>query len=43
LFQAGADVPYDSEIVLPASAAKPDLQTVWSLGLRMALDWRYCW
>lgn len=40
---AGADVPYDSEVVLPESAAKADLQTVWSLGLRMAFDWRYYW
>lgn len=40
---AGADVPYDSSVEFPVNAAQPDLQTVWSLGLRMAFDWRYYW
>lgn len=43
LFQlfVGADVPTNVETILPLGASVPDLQTVWSIGLRFAYDWRY--
>lgn len=43
LFQlfVGADVPTNIETILPQGASVPDLQTVWSIGLRFAYDWRY--
>jgi hypothetical protein len=43
LFQlfAGADVPYDSVVDIPPGASPAELETVWSLGLRLTFDWRY--
>ena len=35
-----ADVPGDSSAAYPAGSTAPDLDTVWSLGLRMVFDWR---
>jgi hypothetical protein len=42
LFQlfAAADVPQSASVVSPAGAPRPDLRTVWSIGLRMVFDWR---
>ncbi len=37
----GADMPTNVETVLPRGTSNPDLQTVWSVGLRFAYDWRY--
>ncbi len=44
LFQlfAGLDVPYDEEVVHPRVGGI-DLDSIWSLGLRMVFDWRYYW
>jgi len=36
-----ADVPRSASTVFPAGAPTPDLRTVWSVGLRLAFDWRY--
>jgi len=43
LFQlyAGADVPYSASY--QATGASANLNTIWSLGLRMVFDWRYYW
>lgn len=43
LFQlfAGADLPYDQEVESPAGGPPPDLDPVWSVGLRMVFDWRH--
>lgn len=43
LFQlfAGIDVPHDESIEAPIGAPLADLDTVYSLGLRMTFDWRY--
>ena len=43
LFQlfAAADVPEDASVEYPAGAAVPRLHTIWSVGLRFTLDWRY--
>jgi hypothetical protein len=38
-----ADVPYDHSVASPQGAAPAHLDTVWSLGLRLAFDWRYYW
>jgi hypothetical protein len=40
---AGADVPYGLSVKSPPGAAAPGLRTVWTVGLRMTLDWRYYW
>lgn len=40
---ASADVPYGERVVAPIGAPKPNLGTVWSIGLRMVFDWRYYW
>jgi hypothetical protein len=37
----GITVPYSANVILPAGAPQPDLSTVWSVGLRVILDWRY--
>jgi hypothetical protein len=37
----GVDLPYDEVVVLPAGAEAPDLKPVWSIGMRIAFDWRY--
>jgi hypothetical protein len=42
-FYAGLDVPTRVNVVAPAGAAKPDLESVWEIGLRLAFDWRYYW
>lgn len=34
-------VPYATSVVLPAGAPEADLNPVWSVGLRLILDWRY--
>jgi hypothetical protein len=39
----GADVPYGDSVEIPSGAARADLRTVWSLGLRFVFDWRYYW
>jgi hypothetical protein len=43
LFQlfAGADVPYSASYAATGTSA--DLDTVWSVGLRLMFDWRYYW
>jgi len=43
LFQlfAAADVPEGASVEYPAGAAAPRLHTIWSVGLRFTLDWRY--
>ncbi len=37
----GFDVPVHVSVVRPVGAPKPDVKTVWHLGLRLAFDWRY--
>jgi hypothetical protein len=39
----GADVPYGESVQAPPGASRPDLRTVWSVGLRFVFDWRYYW
>lgn len=43
LFQLefGVDIPYGETVVSPVNTQNPDLKTVFYLGLRTALDWRY--
>lgn len=43
LFQlfAAADVPHSASVVSPAGSPTPDLNTVYSIGLRLVFDWRY--
>ena len=43
LFQLflAVDVPYDESVASPVGAPPVSLSTVYSLGLRMAFDWRY--
>ena len=43
LFQifVGADVPRDASIESPPGASPVDLDTVYSVGLRLVFDWRY--
>jgi hypothetical protein len=38
---AGADVPRGVHVVSPIGAPAPSLKTVYSLGLRLILDWRH--
>ena len=38
---AGADVPHGAHAVSPVGAATPNLKTVYSLGVRLILDWRH--
>ncbi|HKQ24846.1 MAG TPA: hypothetical protein VJT81_10435 [Burkholderiales bacterium] len=40
LFTA-ADVPQSASVVAPAGSPTPDLDTIWSVGLRLVFDWRY--
>jgi hypothetical protein len=37
----GADVPDDVSVAFPSGALAPDLDTVWSLGVRVVFDWRH--
>ena len=37
----GVTVPYSANVILPAGAPEVDLSPVWSVGLRLILDWRY--
>ena len=37
----GVTVPYSANVILPAGAPQVDLSPVWSVGLRLILDWRY--
>ena len=37
----GLDVPGNVEVLRPEGAAKPDLDTIWSVGVRLSFDWRY--
>jgi hypothetical protein len=37
----GVSVPYGANVILPAGAPEADLHPVWSVGLRLILDWRY--
>lgn len=37
----GVTVPYATGVVLPAGAPEADLSPIWSVGLRLILDWRY--
>jgi len=45
LFQlfAGADVPHGDSVESPPDAPAAELNTVWTVGLRMVFDWRYYW
>ena len=40
-FFVGADVPDDVSVAFPEGAPAPDLDTVWSVGIRMMFDWRH--
>jgi hypothetical protein len=40
-FFAGFDVPTSASVVAPVGAPKPDLKTIWQVGMRMVFDWRY--
>ena len=40
-FYAAADVPRGGSVRYPPGAPPAQLQTVWSLGLRLIFDWRY--
>jgi hypothetical protein len=42
-FNFGVDIPKDQNAVLPEGTVTPDLRPVWSLGMRIAFDWRYYW
>ena len=35
------DVPRRGDVPYPPGAPPPDLQTIWSIGLRLVFDWRY--
>jgi hypothetical protein len=37
----GVSVPYGANVIQPAGAPEVDLHPVWSVGLRLILDWRY--
>lgn len=37
----GVTIPYSAQVVLPTGAPEVDLSPVWSVGLRLILDWRY--
>lgn len=37
----GADVPSHVTVAYPAGTPAPDLDTVWSVGIRMVFDWRH--
>jgi len=43
LFQVefGVDIPYGASVVVPQESITPQLRTIWYLGIRTALDWRY--
>ena len=36
-----ADIPYKVSVAAPAGAPEPDLNTVYSIGIRLLFDWRY--
>jgi hypothetical protein len=38
---AGADVPKGVTVISPAGAATPHLKTIYSIGVRLILDWRH--
>ena len=40
-FEFGVDIPYDQSVVSPDDTELPQLKTVFYLGLRTLLDWRY--
>jgi len=42
-FYGGLEIPTVVHKLLPADAPEVDLSTVWSIGVRMAFDWRYYW
>ena len=42
-FNGGVDIPTRLSVVAPSGSSEPDLKPVWSIGLRMAFDWRYYW
>lgn len=42
-FFAAMDIPYDAQVERPLNATPADLQTIYSIGLRMTFDWRYYW
>ena len=33
-------MPYDEHVVSPAGAPEIDLETIYSIGLRLVFDWR---
>jgi hypothetical protein len=37
----GVSVPYATSVILPVGAPGVDLKPVWSVGLRLLLDWRF--
>ena len=39
----GLEIPTRVNVVAPPGATKPDLETIWFVGLRLAFDWRYYW
>ncbi len=45
LFQlyGALDVPTRVSVEAPAGAPSPTLRSIWSIGLRVAFDWRYYW
>jgi hypothetical protein len=42
-FNFGVDIPHEDVTVFPEEITIPDLVPVWSVGLRLAFDWRYYW
>jgi hypothetical protein len=36
-----ADIPYKVSVAAPTGAPEPDLNTVYSIGIRLLFDWRY--
>ena len=38
---ANADVPRSVKVTAPVGAVTPELNTIWSFGLRLVFDWRY--
>ena len=42
-FNFGVDIPHDDITVFPEGIELPDLDPVWSVGFRIAFDWRYYW
>jgi hypothetical protein len=39
----GVDIPHSGTAIFPEDIKTPELGSVWSVGLRIAFDWRYYW